>query len=436
MPQTVASAIVARKRQTVFLKYSVRAIYRKLGEKGFLWASKQALDLLYLPLQKAAAIRAAPRAALVARSAKHAVFVCDHVHVRAIKIAYALRQAGWKVMLLHKRSLLFDPSECFDETRQFRNHWHALLIASEYPPVVYHVFTNWEFKLASVFIRYKPGKIVVDTMDVLTGMVKEDVLKRFPGQKELERYCYLNADGLCCRDLRTQYLKRKLGYDLPPRILFPEYCWPQGKVRRIDKLTDGTHVVYVGNVELDPLSPVAYQYELAALLGANKVHFHIYPSIGQVVPELRETMKAFVSSDVLSKYVHLHDPISPLDIAREISRYHYGLIISTKNIDYGDDHDTYFDHQSDYFFAAKIFDYLDAGLHTLTQNARFARFILGRCNGGSVVTSLEDIARRCKDEPAPGTILPKSLLLETNTNRLINFYSKLTHTEKQPSHAT
>ena len=164
---------------------------------------------------------------------------------------------------------------------------------------------------------------------------------------------------------------------------------------------------------------MAYQYELAALLGASKVHFHIYPSTNQVVSELRETMKRIVAPDVLSKYVHVHDPISPLEIGREISRYHYGLIISTKKIDYGDDHDTYFDHQSDYFFAAKIFDYLDAGVHTLTQNARFARFTY-RCNGGNVVTSLEGIARQCKDGPRSGASRLKSLRLDANIDRLTN----------------
>jgi hypothetical protein len=406
-------------------KYLLRRIRQKLRERGLWWAFRQGVDLLSLPLQKLPAIRAAKRASLRARTAKHAVIVCDHVHVRAIKIGYALRNAGWKVTLLHKHRLLFDPSECFDETRQFRNHWHALLIASEYNPIAYHIFSSWAFMVATVFIRYKPGKIVFDTLDVLTGMVKEDILKRFSGQKELEQYCYLNADGLCCRDLRTQYLKRKLGYDLPPRILFPEYCWPEGKVRRIHKLTDGIHIVYVGGVELNPQSPVAYQYELAALLGANKVHFHIYPSTSQVVPGLRETMRRFVAPDVLSEYVHVHDPISPLDIGREISRYHYGLIISTKKINYGDDHDTYFDHQSDYFFAAKIFDYLDAGVHTLTQNARFARFVLERYNGGRVVTSLEDIARKCKEGPPSGAASLKSLRLDTNIERLTAFYSKI-----------
>ena len=89
-----------------------------------------------------------------------------------------------------------------------------------------------------------------DNYDLLTGMVKEVISNRYKQQIALEQYCYLNANGLCCRDLRVQYLKE----NLPPKILFSEYCWPKEKFKKHAKLTDGIHVVYVGSIEFDPKS--------------------------------------------------------------------------------------------------------------------------------------------------------------------------------------
>lgn len=407
-------------------------IYNKIRENGLLWVIKRSFDhfsdILCMPcllIQKARAIRAAKYASLQPRNANHAVFLCDRLQSRAIKIAYALKEVGWKVTLLHKESLFFDVSEYFCETRQFKNPWDALFIASNYFPIVFHVFSNYNFEVASIFIRYKPGKIIFDNYDVLTGMVKDDILKRYKCQAGLEQYCYINADGLCCRDLRVQYLKKELGYKLPPRLLFSEYCWPEGKFRKSPQLTDGIHVVYVGSIDPNRESTAAFVYELAALLSKNNVHLHIYPSYNHIIPELITTMNRFLKSDGDNSYVHIHETISPLNIRQEISKYHYGLLISTNNVDYGDNHDTYFQHQGDYLLPAKIFDYLDAGLFTFTQNARFTRFILDRCNGGEVVTSLEDIAQQCKHEPPHDTRIPKSLLLESNINRLTTFYLNL-----------
>ena len=413
---------------------SLRTVWNKIDQKGLLWAlrrSKNRLATIFgrplREIQKYRAIKAARFAALQPRKAKHVVFVCDQVRIRAIKMAYALQEIEWKVTLLHRESISIDVAQYFWETRQFKNPWNALLIAADYFPIVYHVFSNWNFDVASIFIRYKPGKIVFDNNDLLTGMIKEDILKRYPGQTELEKYCYINADGLCCRDLAVQFLRKKLGYNLPPRLLFLEYCWPEGKFVKSPKLKDGTHVVYVGSIETDVESVYAFEYELAAALSRNNVHFDIYPSFEHVGTEIKANMKRFVEPEVFNKYVHIHNTISPLSIVQEISKYHYGLIISSNVVDFPIDGNSHFQHKSGYTSSAKIFDYLDAGLFTFTHNARLPRFILTRSKNknGAVVTSLDDIAQRSKYEPPQNNVVPKSLLLEGNINRLTKFYLSL-----------
>lgn len=340
-------------------------------------------------------------------------------------MAFALTGIGWRVTLLHKEPLSFDVSEYFARTRLFNDVWDALSIAAEYSPTAYHVFALWSFELAATLIRHKPGKIVFDYYDVLTGMVKSDLIALYAGQSELEQYCYRNADGLCCRDLRVQYLKRELGLELPPRILFPEYCWPERKFKRSEKLGGGVHVVYVGSIEANPDSPVAYHYQLAALLSRSRIHYHIYPSYAHVGDELRSRMKKFVTSPADTAYVHIHDTISPLGMRQELSKYHYGVLISGKNVEYGDDHDTYLPHQADYLLTSKVFDYLDAGLVTLTQDARMTRCLLERCNAGIVVRSLDEIARVAGGAPPPEVKAAPSLVVEANADRLAAFYQAL-----------
>jgi hypothetical protein len=237
----------------------------------------------------------------------------------------------------------------------------------------------------------------------MAGMIKEEALRQYSiGMTAHERFCYENSDGLCCRDLRTQHLKRHLKYRLPPRILFPEYCWPAGKFPRKPKLDGGVHVVYVGGFDVDPQSPAGYQYELASLLSSNGIHFHIYPPAAarELVGELKAHMLRSLENRGDPKFVHIHNTLPADQLNEELSQYHYGLLISTKDIDYSDRHGTYLEHQNWYFGAAKIFDYLDAGLYCLIQNARFLHLILRRSNGGRVVLSLEDIVAQCAHPPA------------------------------------
>ena len=408
-------------------------ILRKVKEKGLLWATQKSASRLvdyaatpFWLVYRMRAIRSARVATRLPRTPKQVVFVSDRLHLRATKLAYALKKIGLQVILLHRDALTCDASEYFTEVHQYRNPWEALLLASRYTPVAYHIFSNWNFAVAATLMRYKPGKIVFDNYDLLTGMVKDEVLRRDLKQSELEQYCYVNADGLCCRDLRPQYLKRHLGYHLPRTILFPEYCWPEEKFQRMPKLTNGIHVVYAGNLDLNPESPVGYQYDLAVLLSQNGIHFHIYPSFLSHVAELKRIMSHYLADHSgVQDFVHIHNTISPDRLTEELSRYHYGLLISTKQVDYGDDHNTSFEHVSDYFGAAKIFDYMEAGLFTFIQNARFLRFFLERHHNGKVVRNLHDIVTHCKSEPFTEPVIPESQRLLFNISRLTTFYLSL-----------
>lgn len=383
--------------------------------------SKRFLQIPVKGLRKIQAISNTRQALERPRTANHAVFVCHQVNVRAIKLAFALQTLGWRITLLHKDYLPYDVSAYFFETKKINDRWHALIIASKYSPVIYHIFSNYNFELGYVFTKYKPGKVVFDNYDLLTGMFKYEA--SILDYTSLEQYCYTHADGICSRDLRIQFLK-KLNYKLPKKILFSEYCWPENKFIRVKKLTDGIHVVYVGSIQPNPDSPVGYLYELARHLSKAGIHLHIYPSHQSVIGLLKTNMLRFLTDDTISKYVHIHDTISLLELRKEISKYHYGILISSKTMNFGEDNETYFEHMGEYFLPSKFFDYFDAGVFTLSQDAKFIRFIIERYNGGCIVNTFEEIVERCKKPPVTFS-RPSSLLLESNALRLAKFYEQL-----------
>lgn len=368
------------------------------------------------------AIRSSKQTFKRPRDANHLVFICDRINVRAIKIAFALTGIGWKITLLHREELPYDVSDFFFETRKFKNRWDALLLASRSSASIYHVFSNYNFELAYTFTRHKPGKVVFDNYDLLTGMFQDAV--SITSYTDLEQYCYLHADGICSRDLRIQFLK-KLGYRLPKRIMFAEYCWPEKKFIQSPKLKDGIHVVYVGSIEPNPELPEGYVYELSSHLANACIHLHIYPSHMSIINLLKTNMLRFLPPDVFEKYIHIHETISLLTLREEISKYHYGILISSKTMNFAEENGTYFQHMGDYFLPSKSFDYLDAGLYTLSQNAKYVRFMLERYKNGCVVRSFDEIVEICRHEPPNSVVIPSALLLETNADRLVKFYLSL-----------
>lgn len=349
-------------------------------------------------------------------------------HSRCCKLAYGLKLCNYKVVLLHldRNFSHFDEKikSLFAEILIYNSPEDALRKAMPYRPIAYHILCNWDYDLAKYFIQVNPGVVVVDPFDILGGFIRPQVVKRYFLQEKAERFCFENADGICCRDLRTQYLKQKLGYCLSPRLFWPDYCWPVGFTKSRRKTRGGKSVAYVGNIEIDPSSPVAYQYDLARLLAQSGINFHIYPALSSQTLELGNEMRKLLSPDLL-KYVHIHDPLSFLDLSGELSAFPAGILISTKNVNYGNDHDTYFEFMSDYFLSAKIFDYHEAGLLCLTQKMRLANHLFAKNGAVREVQSLAEIVETISNLEIREIDVDPKLRLDYHARRLPEFYLRL-----------
>jgi tetratricopeptide (TPR) repeat protein len=337
---------------------SMASLLRRKGQ------SAGALDLLkrYLSRQENAAVRTDLdriddiRGTKERPKEKVVVFVSDDPRVRQAKLAYGLRNAGWKVVLLYHKVPNFSVAEYFDEAHRYMSEPEAVDLARNYPAEIYHVFSIWGDLTSVELIRSKPGKVVYDYWDIAEG------IKAGAGLVKYQRYCIENADGLCCRDLRAQYVIRAMGYKSPRRILvLPDCCWNKQDARLPKAAVNGEiHVVVCGYIGIEKRGETDNGYlDIARQFTAQDVHLHIYPHPTQVPVE--EQFSDYLALAERTPFLHVHSPV-PMDaVIPELSKYQAGVSI-TRALTYGKQLTGYDSWYLRYCGSARLFDYLDAGL--------------------------------------------------------------------------
>lgn len=306
------------------------------------------------------------------RTPRSVVLITNNVGPRVSKIGYGLKSAGWHVILLYSNEFESDPDLSFNEIHQYRTQYTALLMALKYSPVVYHIFSSWNFDVAYLFMKCKPGKVVFDDYDVMAGMVKEDFAKKnYPGQMNKEHFCLENADGLCCRSHELKYAKDKMGYELSNnRIFFPEYCWnfPVNTTVQPKYPNDEIHIVYCGGIpaetSLTDDGSEGYQIWLANLLAEQQIHYHIYPPVNDI-----ENYQGYIELNTITPFFHFHKHLDFINLIEEMKQYDFGLHITSKKIDLIEN-DTYIIEKADFAMSNKIFDYIDAEMPVIMYNAK------------------------------------------------------------------
>lgn len=323
------------------------------------------------------------------------VIVSNAPRAREAKIAHALKRAGWKVVLLHRGSPSFDASRYFDEVRPFDHEWAALRTACDYSPAAFHVMVHTDYRVAELFVRHRPGVVVVDSYDMVAGMYTKEYLAGRPElieEADRERFCLEGADGLCCRCLETDFLDERLRYRLPPRILVPDGCWNAKRTNAPSPapppLTKGgmggsaeLHLVYAGKADFgsdrsERFAACGCNPELFRRLACQGLHLHLYPSPEQVVQNAQEQLAAYRDLDESSPHFHLHQPVAADRLADELSQYDAALSVypelpAPSGLPWSITADKLRCCTSN-----KFYDYLDAGL-PIIHNAPARSFLAG-----------------------------------------------------------
>lgn len=291
------------------------------------------------------------------------VFVSDHPRAREAKLAYGLQWAGWRVVLLHRNNPTFAANTHCAEVQQYRNYEEALAMARRYTPVVYHVFSNWDFDVAEALIRHRPGKIVFDDYDVVAGMVKEKFAKAQAKGIAMERFCLENADGLCCRSLETNYAKRHMGYKYRKRIFFPDYCWNVSDPPSKQPVVDGwLNIASVGNLYVNQHHaighPTNYHVALALRLTQHKIKSSLYLAACWS-PEVESYLEGVLAGNPHVSFGNV--PYEAL-IYELQSKCHAGLICMLDLDLPGLASEPYRQIKRKYSVANRLFDFMDAAM--------------------------------------------------------------------------
>jgi hypothetical protein len=340
--------------------------------------------------RKAASARLAARKARIRpRVSRRVVFVSEIPRMREVKLGTALRSAGWEVILLSREAPPAGNEAAFSRLVRYRDRWEALLTGAALDPVVFHVFACWNYYTALEFVRRRPGPVVIDVTDVMKGLSRDDFLDlRYPGQSEMERECLEQSDGVCCRSLEVQFLKRRLGYRLRGKVLFlPDLSMGGGdRPPRTSRDASEIHVVQIGIPAYERIAPEerdGHFLNIARRLVADGVHFHLYAGTPRHRTLSREEILAdYRELERSSPYMHLHDPV-PFDrLMKEMEGFTFGLHLAGESLHYVGNLGTSTRERYDFSLANRAFDYMRAGVGMVLHNGRFINWMVRRLGVG------------------------------------------------------
>ncbi|MDA0812702.1 MAG: hypothetical protein O3C21_09975, partial [Verrucomicrobia bacterium] len=273
---------------------------------------------------------------LISNHAKTIVFVTTLLRAREMVMASALRQVGWKVVLIFEDRTPFKPEGTFDVIFRVNGGPQALNFAKQLQPRICHIFAGAIDDTVSSFCIDKPSPIIIDLNDIFAPSLLNHCEERF----EPTRECLRLADALCARDLQAKFAERLDGWTLPKNVvLFPEYPWqrdavdhPQPKLDR-----DELHVVSVGTICLETQGHFdSGHLRLAELFAEQHIHLHLFPHWGYRNggrPHGNSVEEDFADFFVLQEstgYVHVHNSLALPELRRVLPSYDFGIISGGK----------------------------------------------------------------------------------------------------------
>ena len=221
-----------------------------------------------------------------------------------------------------------------------------------------HADTNLELSQILINCKIIFSKIVFDEYDVYIGMrnhISKEII-------DAELFCLKNADGLCSRYTCMEALEKN-GYDIcKRRIYFMDCCNDFANYESLQKVeSDELNLIYAGTLLTDKAyetSKVVRLLEFGELCRENNTHLHIYPTFYD-----RARLHTYIELEKENPYFHMHQPVSALKLAQEISQYDYGITSAQNDfLDCDNDEGIFTKELWLYCATNKLYDYLDAGL--------------------------------------------------------------------------
>jgi len=246
---------------------------------------------------------------------------------------------------------------------------------------------------------------------------------------EAEKYCFENSDGIIHKggEDELNYLNTTLLGDLSPlpkSIYFFPYCLQEFMVpikpsEKISKKDKEIHTVYVGHVPDDP-DWIAGMKDIID----QKIYLHLYSRTNNLTKEEeRNRVLGFLKPFLNNKFLVLHESVSQKELAKEISKYDYGLYSYCNAVKRSYDNAT----------GNKIASYLEAGLPIVSPAFYSAASKIIEDNKIGIIfphekfKKLRNILKRNKSERFYKNIIKARnfLSMENQILRLENFFKEV-----------
>ena len=323
------------------------------------------------------------------------VMIAERPRSREVKTAFALREAGWRITLLHRRDPTFDAARYFDEVRRFGTDWEALRIACDQTAVAFQVMVNSDYRLAELFLRHRPGPVVVDSYDLMAGMYTDAFFRARPAYADelaRERHCLESADGLVCRSGECGFLQRERGYVPAPSVDVADGCWNLAE-RTAPQRGDDIHVVYVGKLvpeseSADPFAAEGHKLWLAEALARQEIHLHLFPDFDSSAGAFEDRFAAYREIERRTPFVHFHAPVAPDRLIAALREFDMGIFVYNNAVAPAGDSFPLTNAKLRHCASNKFYDYLDAGLpilHNAASDSALHRLVAAHGAGVSVL---------------------------------------------------
>lgn len=359
-------------------------------------------------------------------------YVAELLMARAGRMAkWVTRLSGRKVILLcHSEGFIPEFAEGFTAVVRYRNAWHLRRLLRALPkPWLIHGFAP-KSHYPDVARRAMPDvPYIHDLQDTLVVYYGTAPTKRWlRAELPHEKACMAEADGVIAHSLEPAEGFRRYGIhrDQRPRTLFfPLYCDDDRFITDVPKISDSEiHLVYAGGVAGSHRDPRYFGniqfFGLIDTLTRQGLHLHIYPSPTTLDADRTE----YVELARRNPRFHYHAPVKQEALARELARYHFGLI-------------PFFVERSDqspeklkYATALKLFNFLEAGLPVLvSRDLGFQSWLAERSGAGLAIgrddlDGLMTLVRSFRPDAAARA--REQLSLQAGIPRLLDFYRSLT----------
>jgi hypothetical protein len=278
--------------------------------------------------------------------------------------------------------------------KNFMNVLNAIKDILKLKPYVIFARTTPSWPCALTKILFKKNPLIYFAYDIRSSgdLSKKDVKKmqNLPEFKiKAERFCFEHADGIMHKgspDQLKNINKKVLGEDLKINLLqinFQPYCSKefitQINKNKLSKLDKEIHTVYIGSVGSAEVNSDNYLLKYFREITKQKIHIHLYMASNTLLAKFNSFARELKGISK-SKYLHLHEPLDPKTIIKEISKYDFGLLLPSMPV------------QKFLGSSNKIASYLEAGIPFINyKELIFVNELMKKYDVGISLGEIEDV---------------------------------------------